>query len=195
MMRCLAWAQGVTKSLRRSAGLPAAAVCTMVLMTGCAASPPPSACPAPEKSRVFAESFDAVWSALIGVLADKGEFIAMAEKESGALSFQKVIPLNEINVCACNDTGLLWSRAHAQVVILVSREDAEHTKVTINTVIIGEGRNVIDVFLSRTRQVSLPSRGRLERSYLDLLTAKIAAKASVPDKSTATRAAGGLSTP
>ena len=144
-------------------------------LTGCAAGP---SRPQPhiENSRVFKVPFDMAWEALIEVIGTSGDFITMAAKDSGVVSFQRALRLDEIEAFGYNETGLLWTQGTANVVVILKREDESSTRFIINTRIIGIGRTVTDVFLSRTRQLNLTSQGALERKYFDLLNAKLSEK-------------------
>lgn len=154
---------------------PGIVVCLLLLLSGCAGSPPATQRPALDKSRMYAVPYDTAWKNLTDILVSSGEFITLAQKENGLIAFQKVIAVKDVAQYAYDDTGMLWSQAVANIVMHVSAVDENRTRITINVTLTGTGRNVIDVFLSRNRQVVLDSKGWLERNYFDMFD-KIFAK-------------------
>lgn len=142
-------------------------LCLFIVLSGCAGSPPATQRPALEKSRMYGIPFDAAWKKLTDTLVSSGEFITLAQKENGLISFQKVIAVKDVSKYAYDDSGMLWSQAVANIVMHVSAVDETRTRITINVTLTGTGRNVMDVLLSRNRQAVLDSKGWLERSYFD----------------------------
>ena len=63
----------------------------------------------------------------------------------------------------------------AYAVILVDPQDNRSTCITINVKVVAAGKDMFDVLLSRTRQMTLHSRGRLEKYYLSRFSKLIAA--------------------
>lgn len=131
-----------------------------------------------EKSRVYSVSFDAAWQKIIQTVIGDCDLINLAEKESGILAFQRHIPVKDIDRYALNDSGLLLDRTLANIFLVVSREDDQHVRITINTRIAATGRSLTDVFLSRNRQVLLPSKGVIEKDCFDRFKALSASPAS-----------------
>ncbi|MEI6125181.1 MAG: hypothetical protein WCQ99_01375 [Pseudomonadota bacterium] len=147
----------------------------LAALAGCAAAPSQNRQHI-ENSRVFKAPFDMVWESLVEVIGTSGDFITMAAKDSGVISFQRALLLDEIETFGYNETGLLWTQGTANVVVILKREDETRTLLTINARIVGIGRTATDVILSRTRQLNLTSQGVLEKKYFDLLNEKLLEK-------------------
>jgi len=151
------------------------------LICGCATVPPMLERPI-EKSRTFNAIYEDVWKSLVQALTSSGEFISTAEKESGVISFQKIItPPGMIETLALCNSGVQWNNANAAVNITAVKVDETHTTVTINSQFWGTGTDTGDqvmgsllgamvgaVYYSPLRQYGpLSSKGVLEKSYLD----------------------------
>lgn len=137
------------------------------LLPGCAGAPVMETKPV-VNSRVFrAASFDAAWHALLGVLFADGALITFSEKESGIVACRRIITPSEIDAYSLNDSGMLWNKAQADIVLLVTRVNATSIRITINTKIIATGRGAFDVILGRTREIGIASNGVLEQHYFD----------------------------
>lgn len=122
-----------------------------------------------DRTRVFRSGFETVWHRLLAAVTTGDERLSFVDKEAGFISFQKNIPVKELDTYAFNDTGMLMSHASANVVIRVLSQKSGRTRVTINTKVTASGKTVLDVFLSRERQVVLDSKGWLEHEYFERL--------------------------
>lgn len=147
--------------------LLAGAVCSGCASTGVEQRPPI------DKSRVFIASPDVVWTKLLETVTSGEETLSFVDKAGGIVTFQKNIPVKKLSQYAFDDSGMLMSQAVATVVMRVTAQDEESTKVVINTKINATGKDVLDVMLSRQRQVVLDSKGWLEREYFELLDKKM----------------------
>jgi hypothetical protein len=147
------------------------------ILSGCASTPQIEYKPIEiENSRVFKASFDKVWASFLEVIGASGDFITMAAKDSGVVTFQRALVLDEIETFGYNETGLLWTQGTANIVVILTRVDENRTRLTINLRIIGIGRTMTDIFLSRSRQLNLKSQGVLEKKYFELLAEKLSQK-------------------
>lgn len=133
------------------------------LFTGCVTMPPKLEKPI-TNSRPFEASFDTVWDAAIKSLTVTGEFISAAQKDSGLISFQKIIPDNEVSKYALIGKGWVYYDMTANINILITEQDRNHTNVVINTHIWGAGLPFMARFPTR---VELVSKGVIEKEYLD----------------------------
>jgi len=134
---------------------------------GCASTPTLGKKPA-VNSRVFkTASFDAAWQTLLKVLFADGALIAFTEKESGVVACRRIITPSEIDAYSLNDSGMLWNKAQADIVLLVTRINPTTIRLTINTKIIATGRSAFDIILGRTREIGIESNGFLEQHYFD----------------------------
>lgn len=149
----------------------------LLFLIGCATTPPPKLSEPIKKSETFEVSYKAAWESVIQAITASGEFINVAQKESGLVSFQKSIPINELEDYALVPKGMIWDRAHANVSVLVKEKDKNRTKVTLNTKIIGIGRNQGEVFwrgaLARTQHIEMGSKGKIEKEYLHKIASLI----------------------
>lgn len=146
----------------------------LALLVGCATYPSPDA-PAVEKSMVFSVPYDIAWKKFIEAVTQEGELLTTADKESGVIGLQRTVAPSDIKKYAYDDTGMFWSQAVAQAAILVSPQDERSTAITINLKILATGRDAFDVIFSRSRQMTLHSRGYLEKHYLSVFSKLIAA--------------------
>jgi len=140
----------------------------LMMLAGCATAPSPA-------HRTIATSmrlcmpFETAWQRMIQIAAADADQITLAQKDSGLLAFQKRIPSNELGRYAHNTTGLLLDHALAHLCLVLSADGQQHVSVAVNCRIIVTGRSLADVFLSRNRQLALPSRGLLEKDFLERL--------------------------
>jgi len=123
--------------------------------------------PAVDSERVVCADFETVWGQLLAAVTTGEEKLSLVDKKAGFISFQKNIPVGGLDTYAFDDTGMLMSHASANVVMHVRFESPNRTRVRINTKITASGKTVLDVFLSRERQVVLDSKGWLEREYFE----------------------------
>jgi len=141
----------------------------LLFLNGCATVVPKLEKPI-VRSRVFECSFDNAWQAVIRSITASGEFVNVAEKESGLISFQKSIPIDKINEYALAPSNMIWDNAIANISIILIKQDESTVKVTINTKIWGTGRNAGEVFwygaYARAQQIEMGSRGKIESEYL-----------------------------
>lgn len=135
--------------------------------------------PPVDNTRVFIASFEAVWTNLLETITTGEETITFVDKAGGLITFQKNIPVKQLAQYAFDDSGMLMSQATANVVLRVTVPDEQSTRVLMNTKITATGKDVLDVFLSRQRQVVLDSKGWLEREYFERLKEKLQ-KVSAP---------------
>lgn len=134
---------------------------------GCASSPDIENKIA-SNSRVFnASSFDAAWYTLLRTIFADGALITFTEKESGIVACRRIITASEIDAYSLNNNGMLWNKAQADIVMLVTRVNATSIRLTINTKIIATGRSAFDIILGRTREIGIQSNGVLEQHYFN----------------------------
>jgi hypothetical protein len=136
-----------------------------MINAGCATYPPKNA-PAVDKSMVFSVPYDTAWKKLLETVTREGELITAADKDGGVIGLKRTIAPGDIEQYAHDDTGMFWSEAEVHVVILLSPQDERSTQITIHLKIIATGRDAFDVMFSRRRQMTLHSRGYLEKYYL-----------------------------
>lgn len=148
------------------------------LATGCATIPPKLEKPI-EKSKVFEASFDETWKALIQAITSEGEFMNVAQKESGLITFQKSIA-GAVNEYALAPSGMTWQNATAYVNVIVTNENKIHTRININTKIIGQGQTSAAVFwygiYAPVQQIEMGSRGYIEKNYFDKIESTFTTK-------------------
>lgn len=152
-------------------------ICSLAfLFSGCVTMPPKLDKPI-VKSKSFETSFDITWDAVIKSITALGEFINVAQKDSGLVSLQKLIPTGEVDKYALAPSGMIWDNIVANVSVLVTKQDENNIKVTINTKILGTGRDSGEVFwrgvFARTKQIEMGSRGVIEKEYLDKIASSI----------------------
>ena len=154
---------------------------TMILLiflgviSGCAAITPTLEKPI-EKSKVFESTYEETWNVLLQTLTTSGELIAVAQKDSGLISFQRKIPLDKFKKVVLAPDGVLPLANHwvivfpiAQINILVSKPSDKQTLVTINVKIVGDFGKPWTTF----RAQELDSNGTLEKEYLDEFSSRI----------------------
>jgi len=122
-----------------------------------------------DRARVFNADFDSVWKQLLLAVTTGDEELSLVDKNTGVISFQRFIPIKKLDTYAFNDSGMLMSNASANVVVHVRAQSPTRTYVLMNTKITASGKSVLDVFLSRERQIQCDSKGWLEREYFDRL--------------------------
>ncbi len=144
----------------------------LLAFAGCATYPAKNA-PAVDKSGVFSVPYDIAWDELKKTVMQEGEEVTTADKNGGVIGLKRNISPGDIPMYAYDDTGMFWSKAVAQAVILVSALDERSTAITINLKILATGRDAFDVIFSRNRQMTLHSRGTLEKYYLDAFANRI----------------------
>ena len=135
--------------------------------------------PPVDNSRLFIASLDEIWTKLLEIITTGEETLTFVDKAGGLITFQKNIPVKQLAQYAFDDSGMLMSQATANVVLRVAAQDEQSTRVLLNTKITATGKDVLDVLLSRQRQVVLDSKGWLEREYFDRLNSKLQ-KAAAP---------------
>jgi hypothetical protein len=147
---------------------------------GCAAN---SAEERPEidRARVFYADFDTVWAQLLSAVTTGEETLTLVDKSTGFISFQKDIPVKQLDKYAFDDSGMLISTATANMVIKVRAENQRRIHLVMNTKITAIGKSATDVLLSRERKVVLDSKGWLEREYFDRLSATLKGARAKPD--------------
>jgi len=143
------------------------------LIAGCATYPSTNA-PAVDKSMVFSVPYDTAWKKMIEAVTQEGELVT-SDKSGGMIGLQRNIAPKDISVYAYDDTGMFWSQAVAQASILVAPQDERSTMITINLKVLATGRDTFDVLFSRSRQMTLHSRGYLEKYYLSSFSKLISA--------------------
>jgi len=127
--------------------------------------------PEVDRERLFCADFDTVWQGLLAAVTTGEEQLGFVDKNAGFISFQKNIPVGQLGTYAFDDSGMLMSHASANVVMHVRSESPHRTRLRINAKITASGKTVLDVLLSRERQVVLDSKGWLEREYFERLQA------------------------
>ena len=128
-----------------------------------------------EKSRTFKASFEELWQALIPALTSAGEFVTVAEKDSGFITFQKVILIDRLREYALMPSG--WTCHNigqvSQLVLLINvvttKPDEKHVTVTINS-------KFPEIRCGGFWDISWPIRtfstnGKLEKEYLNKIEA------------------------
>jgi hypothetical protein len=145
-----------------------------VINAGCASYPPNDA-PAVDNSRTFSVPYDTAWQKMLEAVVQEGELLTALDKNSGLISLQRKVTTRDIELYAYDDTGMFWNQAVANVTIRLTPQDERATTITINTKIAATGRDFFDVLFSRTREMTLHSRGYLEKHYLSKFSKIIAA--------------------
>ena len=139
------------------------------LAAGCSLNPPTLSEPI-VKSRSFKAPYDTTWTATIKAISASGEFVNVAQKDSGLITFQKNIPVGEIHKYALAPEGVTWHTARSNVSILLEDKGEGGSCVTVNSKIWGNGMN----FWSGVPvQLEMGSRGLIEKDYLDKIAALI----------------------
>ena len=141
---------------------------------GCATYPPKDA-PAVDKSMTFSVPYDIAWKKMLEAVTQDGELVASAAKDSGFISLQRNVVPGDIGLYAHDDTGMFWSQAVAHIAIRITPQDERATNITINLKVDATGRDAFDVLFGRTREMTLHSRGYLEKYYLSKFSKIIAA--------------------
>jgi uncharacterized protein YcfL len=145
------------------------------IVAGCATYPSTNA-PAVDKSMVFSVPYDTAWKKLIETVTQEGEQLSTSDKSGGVLGLQRNIAPGDIELYAYDDTGMSWNQAVAQIAILIAPQDERSTAITINLKVLATGRDAFDVIFSRPpRQMTLHSRGYLEKYYLSSFSKRISA--------------------
>jgi hypothetical protein len=126
-----------------------------------------------DRVRVFFAEFDAVWAQLLEAVTTGEEKLNLVDKSSGFISFQKNIEVDDIERYAFDDSGMILSRASANMVIKARPASRNRTRVEINTKFTITGQRWSDTMFSRERQSVLDSKGWLEREYFDRLSATL----------------------
>ena len=142
----------------------------VIILSGCATVIPKLDKPI-ENSRTFEESYEKLWNVILQTLANSGETITVAQKDSGLITFQRKIPLHvKLETIALAPKGVLASANKwvvvfpvAQINVVVLRSDDKRTLVTINAKITGDFCKPWTTF----RAQELASNGTLEKEYLD----------------------------
>jgi hypothetical protein len=126
-----------------------------------------------DRVRVFYAEYETVWTQLLEAVTTGEEDLSLVDKDTGFISFQKNIQVDDLERYAFDDSGMLISYAVANMVIKARPAGSGRTRVEINTKFTATGQSTLDVFLSRNRQVVLDSKGWLEREYFDRLSATL----------------------
>ena len=161
------------QALRRIATITAC-ILFLIINAGCATYPPKDAPPV-DNSMTFSVPYDIAWKKLLEAVTQDGEMVTSVDKDSGFISLQRNVVPGDIGLYAHDDTGMLWSQAVAHIAIRISPQDERATNITINLKVDATGRDTFDVLFSRTRQMTLHSRGYLEKYYLSKFSKLIAA--------------------
>ena len=146
----------------------------LVISAGCATYPPKDA-PAVDNSMIFSVPYDIAWKKLLEAVTQDGELVTSAAKDSGFMSLQRNVVPGDIGIYAHDDTGMFWSQAVAHIAIRISPQDERATKIIINLKVDATGRDAFDVMFGRTREMTLHSRGYLEKYYLSKFSKLVAA--------------------
>jgi hypothetical protein len=147
------------------------------MSAGCATYPPKVA-PAVDKSMTFSVPYDVAWKKLLEAVTQDGELVTTADKDSGFISLQRNVVPGDIGLYAHDDTGMFWSQAVAQIAIRISPQDERATTISINLKVNATGRDAFDVLFGRARQMTLHSRGYLEKYYLSKFSKLVAASSA-----------------
>ena len=139
------------------------------LAAGCAVTPPTLSEPI-EKTRSFKAPYEVTWTATIKAISATGEFINVAQKDSGLVTFQKNIPVGEIEKYALAPGGVTWYTARSNVSVLLEDKGEDGSQVTVNSKIWGNGMNY---WTGVPVQLEMGSRGLIEKEYLDKIAALI----------------------
>jgi hypothetical protein len=123
-----------------------------------------------DRVRVFFADYDAVWAELLEAVTTGEEELNLVDKATGFISFQKNIEVDAIERYAFDDSGMILSRASANMVIKARPASRNRTRVEINTKFTVTGQTWSDTMFSRERQSVLDSKGWLEREYFDRLS-------------------------
>jgi len=145
-----------------------------------ACAPKPTPRPPVDNKRIFNAGFDAVWARLLGAVTTGEETLTLVDKSTGLMTFQKHIPVKQLDTYAFDDSGMLMSSATANVVVKVVEQEPGRTRVVMTAKFMATGKDVLDVFLSRERQVVLDSKGWLEREYFARIAAQAPAEKNSP---------------
>ncbi len=149
--------------------------CVVCLFSAGCATYPPKVAPAVDNSMIFSVPYDISWKKLIEAVTQDGELVTTADKDSGFISLQRNVVPGDIGLYAHDDTGMFWSQAVAHIAIRISPQDERATNITINLKVDATGRDAFDVLFGRTRQMTLHSRGYLEKYYLSKFSKLVAA--------------------
>lgn len=149
-------------------------IACIMLLAGCATYPPKDA-PAVDNSMTFSVPYDIAWKKFIEAVTQDGELVTSTDKDSGFISLQRNVATGDIGLYAHDDTGMFWSQAVAHIAIRISPQDERATNVTIDLKVDATGRDTFDVLFGRTREMTLHSRGYLEKYYLSKFSKLIAA--------------------
>ena len=149
--------------------------CVICLMSAGCATYPPKVAPAVDNSRTFSVPYDVAWKKLLETVTQDGELVTTADKDSGFISLQRNVVPGDIGLYAHDDTGMFWSQAVAHIAIRIAPQDERATAITINLKVNATGRDAFDVLFSRTRQMTLHSRGYLEKYYFSKFSKLVAA--------------------
>ena len=134
-----------------------------------------------DRVRVFFTDFDTMWAQLLEAVTTGEEELTLVDKTTGFISFQKNIKVDDIERYAFDESGMLLSRASANMVIKARPVDRGRTRVEINTKFTITGQRWADTMFSRQRQVVLDSKGWLEREYFDRLSTTLQGVPQQPD--------------
>lgn len=91
-----------------------------------------------ERERVYAEPKDKVWDTIITTLARSGALINNVDKETGLITFTRILTSGEVNDFAVRDTlsgafgGSRFNQGAGLMTILVKSVDDAKTKVYVN---------------------------------------------------------------
>jgi len=126
-----------------------------------------------DRVRVFFSEYESVWMQLLEAVTTGAEDLSLVDKDTGFISFQKNVLVDDLERYAFDDSGMLISSAVANMVFKARPVGTGRTRVEINTKFTATGKTWLDVILSRDRQVVLDSKGWLEREYFDRLSATL----------------------
>ena len=145
-----------------------------LFVVSCATTPPPMLGEPVVKHRTYEINYDEIWKAVIQSLTAEGEFINVAQKDSGIICFQKSIPVNKLEDVALAPKGFQWSNAFANVSLTVINQKENITRITVNTKIWAKGKNTGQILWyginAPVHEVEMASKGEIEEDYLNKIS-------------------------
>lgn len=158
-------------------------IVALSLMAGGCATAPQLAKPI-EKQKTFEAPYKEVFDNAITALTSSNQMILMSEKDSGVIGIERQFSQQEIweyvLASAWDKYTKQWLRFYAKVNLVIRELDANRSKVIVNNQIVGEYNlvtlNPLTGATSTTvDKAYLPSNGKLEEEYLDMIQAQIPA--------------------
>lgn len=132
-----------------------------------------------ERNKIYDTPFEKVWQAAVKGIEAKGEPVVFAEKDSGVIKvdrkFAKEVIWDYVSQSLWGQWEA-WTNFVGEVNIVIRPVSSERTTVTVNTLFTGSYQEqeynpgfFTDTYLKFITDQRLPSRGKLEREYFDLL--------------------------